>query len=64
MVTINSNLVGVHRYLLPALTVYVALTVLAQRSRVGRPIAAAHLWVGVFVQAVLFALFTANAWAG
>ena len=64
MITLNSNLVAVHRYLLPAVVIYVALVVLAERNRVGRPVVAAHLYLGVLIQGVLFALFTANAWAG
>jgi hypothetical protein len=64
MITANGNLVAVHRYLLPALVVYVAIAVLAERTRVGRPLAAAYLYGGVLLQAILFALFTANAWAG
>lgn len=64
MITLNSNLVAVHRYLLPAVVIYVALVVLAERNRIGRPVVAAHLYLGVLIQGVLFALFTANAWAG
>jgi hypothetical protein len=64
MITLNSNLVAVHRYLLPAVVVYVALVVLVERNRIGRPVVAAHLYLGVLVQGVLFALFTANAWSG
>ena len=64
MITLNGNLVAVHRYLLPALGVYVALAVLAGRGPRGRLLVAAHVWVGLLLQAVLFAMFVATMWAG
>ncbi|GAA4919424.1 hypothetical protein EV188_103248 [Actinomycetospora succinea] len=64
MITLNGNLVAVHRYVLPALGIYVALALLAERGGVQRAIALAHLYLGVLVGSVLFAMFTANLWAG
>ncbi|GAB3478077.1 mannosyltransferase family protein [Amycolatopsis cihanbeyliensis] len=64
MFTLNSNVVSVHRYVLPCLTLYLALATLAQRSQALRPVAYVTLYAGGLLQAMLFASFISGQWAG
>lgn len=64
MFTLNSNLVSVHRYLLPCLVLYIASAVLVSRHPRVKPAVFAVMYAGVLLQGALMALFTSNAWAG
>ena len=63
MFTLNSNLVSVHRYVLPCLTIYVAVALFIR----GRYQLASLLCIGALglvIQVMLFALFIDNMFAG
>lgn len=64
MFTLNSNTISVHRYLLPCLVLYVAGVVFLGRRPWRRWLLPPVLYASVMLQAVLFAVFTANQWAG
>jgi len=64
MLTMNSNIVSVHRYLLPCLVMYIALVLAGERRpqlRVGVQLV---LFANSLICAVLFLRFTAGAWTG
>lgn len=61
--TINSNVVSVHRYLLPIFITYLALAHLTQYRRL-RPFVLTSVYVGVLLQMLLLALFVVNIFAG
>ena len=64
MFTLNSNLVSVHRYVLPCLTIPVAAALLAARHPTARPVLLGAAYVGVLLQSALVVLFVSNQWAG
>ncbi|GLW93197.1 hypothetical protein [Actinokineospora globicatena] len=64
MFTFNSNVVSVHRYLLPCVVIYIALVLAAQRHRVLRPALHIYLYATTVVQAMIYLLFVAGYWAG
>ncbi|RKT52998.1 mannosyltransferase family protein [Saccharothrix australiensis] len=64
MFTLNSNVVSVHRYLLPCLVIYVAMVLAAQRRRALRPVLYGWLYTTTLVQAAVFLFFVAGIWAG
>lgn len=64
MLTINSNVVSVHRYLLPCLVMYIALVMIGERRpqlRVGVNLV---LYANSLICAVMFIRFTGGAWTG
>ena len=63
MFTLNSNIVSVHRYILPSLTIYVAIALLAKHIK--KPIII-YAWciIGIAIQIVLFYLFATHRFAG
>ena len=64
MLTINSNVISVHRYLLPCLVMYIALVMVGERQprlRIGVNLV---LYVNSLICAVLFARFAAGGWTG
>jgi len=62
--TINSNTISVHRYLLPAVTIYVTAAILLHRYPRLAPYALAAVAVCLVVQAYLITLFVAGHFAG
>ncbi|MBB5957642.1 hypothetical protein FHS29_004237 [Saccharothrix tamanrassetensis] len=64
MFTLNSNVVSVHRYLLPCLVIYVAMVLAAQRKRALRPVLYGWMYTTSLVQAAVFLFFVAGIWAG
>lgn len=63
MFTLNSNVVSVHRYVLPILTIYVALA-LAIKGKYQRTILIIICAAGLALQFLLFSLFIGNIFAG
>jgi len=64
MLTVNSNVISVHRYLLPCLVMYIALVLIGERRpklRVGVQLV---LYANSLICAVMFLRFTAGAWTG
>ncbi|WP_181780911.1 hypothetical protein [Pseudonocardia pini] len=64
MFTLNGNLIAVHRYTLPCLSIYVSLSLLAAHRWSARPFVAALALGNVLLQGLMFALFAANLWTG
>ncbi|HEX2075512.1 MAG TPA: mannosyltransferase family protein [Geodermatophilus sp.] len=64
MFTLNSNVISVHRYLLPVIATNVALVHLAQRGWWGRSGLYGWMFAGVGLQSLLYALFVSGSWAG
>lgn len=63
MFTLNSNVVSVHRYVLPSLTIYVAVGLFVRRFK--RPcVLYAICAIGVLIQVFLLYLFVNNRFAG
>lgn len=63
MLTLNNNVVSVHRYVLPLLVVYVAMAVAAEHSAKLKHVAHGLVLTHTFLQAILFMLFVTGAWA-
>jgi len=63
MFTLNSNIVSVHRYILPSLGIYVAIALLAKHIK--KPLLI-YAWcvIGIAIQIVLFYLFAMHQFAG
>jgi hypothetical protein len=64
MLTMNSNVVSVHRYLLPVLMVYLALVLLAERQPKLKPAVYVILYGNSLLQAGLFLSFVSGNWTG
>ncbi|WP_026425269.1 hypothetical protein [Actinokineospora inagensis] len=64
MFTFNSNVVSVHRYLLPCVVIYVAMVLASQRHRPLRPALQIWMYATTLVQAAIYLLFVAGNWAG
>ncbi|MFI5608946.1 mannosyltransferase family protein [Amycolatopsis sp. NPDC051903] len=64
MLTINNNVVSVHRYLLPCLVMYVALVLFAQRRPKLRGVVYAVLYANATIGALIFIRFITGYWAG
>ncbi|MEV0676121.1 mannosyltransferase family protein [Actinosynnema sp. NPDC050436] len=64
MFTLNSNVVSVHRYLLPCLVIYLAMAVAAQRRPALRPVLYGWMYATTLVQAAVYLLFVTGQWAG
>jgi hypothetical protein len=64
MFTLNSNLVSVHRYLLPCVVIYLAMVHATERFRTARPAVFGYLYLSSLVQAVLMVFFVSGVWAG
>lgn len=64
MFTLNSNVVSVHRYLLPCVVIFVAIAVAAERSARLRPVMYGVLFAHAITQAFIYSLFIAGNWAG
>lgn len=64
MFTLNSNVVSVHRYLLPCVVIYVAMVVAAQRKPALKPALYGWMYASSLVQTGVFLLFVAGIWAG
>ncbi|GGM55089.1 hypothetical protein GCM10012275_27730 [Longimycelium tulufanense] len=64
MFTLNSNLISVHRYVLPCLVLYVTGALMVERRRLLAPPVFAAIFFGVVLQSILFTLFVAGRWAG
>lgn len=63
MLSLNSNLVSVHRYVLPLVVVYVGLTVLFDRRRAARPVVYGLLFTHTLVFGFLYAMFISGNWS-
>jgi len=63
MFTLNSNVVSIHRYILPSLTIYIALG-LAIKGKNQYAILTFVCLAGLLVQFLLFSLFIGNVFAG
>lgn len=63
MFTINSNVVSAHRYILPCLTIYIAL-MYATKGKYQQTILAGLCLAGIITQLFLFDLFISNIFAG
>ncbi|MFD5096671.1 mannosyltransferase family protein [Amycolatopsis thailandensis] len=64
MLTINNNVVSVHRYLLPCLVMYLALVLLAERRPNLRGVAYATMYLNSLICGAIFLRFVAGHWAG
>jgi hypothetical protein len=64
MLTMNSNVVSVHRYLLPVPVLYLALVLLADRRPKLRPAVYVVLYANSLLQAALFLSFISGNWTG
>ncbi|MEU4804893.1 mannosyltransferase family protein [Actinosynnema sp. NPDC023587] len=64
MFTLNSNVVSVHRYLLPCLVIYVVMVLAAQRRPALWPVLHGWLYLSTLVQSAIFLLFVSGNWAG
>jgi hypothetical protein len=64
MLTMNSNVVSVHRYLLPVLVLYLALVLLAERRPKLKPTVYVVLYANSLLQAGLFLSFVSGNWTG
>lgn len=64
MLTINNNVVSVHRYLLPCLVLYVALVLFAQRRPKLRGVVHVVLYANATIGALIFIRFITGYWAG
>ncbi|KZB84002.1 hypothetical protein AVL48_35555 [Amycolatopsis regifaucium] len=64
MLTINNNVVSVHRYLLPCLVMYLALVLLAERRPKLRGVVYATVYLNSLICGAIFIRFTAGHWAG
>ncbi len=61
MFTLNSNVVSVHRYVLPCLVVYIAMARLAERAK---PFVYGLILTHTVLMAFLYSLFVAGKWSG
>lgn len=64
MFTLNSNVVSVHRYLLPCIVIYVAMAVAAERSTRLKPVMYGLMFAHALTQAFIFSLFVSGNWSG
>jgi hypothetical protein len=64
MLTMNSNVVSVHRYLLPVLVLYLALVLITERRPKLRPTVYVVLYANSLLQAALFVSFISGNWTG
>lgn len=64
MFSLNSNLVSVHRYLLPCIVIYIAIAHLASRRDWLRPLFLGAIYLGIMLQAFLYILFVNGYFAG
>lgn len=64
MFTLNSNLISVHRYVLPCVMVYLAMTELLRRYRKAIPLFATAIWGGTILQTLLYVLYIGKFFAG
>ena len=64
MFTLNSNTLSVHRYLLPIITIYLAVAWCVKTWPKTLPVALMGMYTGVILQAVLVTLFINNYFAG
>ncbi|MGW4111712.1 mannosyltransferase family protein [Actinosynnema sp. NPDC004786] len=64
MLTLNSNVVSVHRYLVPCLVIYLAMVLAAERRPALRPVLHGSLYASTLVQGSIYLLFVAGFWAG
>lgn len=63
--TLNNNLVSVHRYTLPCLGIYIALTLIYTRYRKLRPVVVATVLIGFCIQLLLiYWLYTTGKFVG
>ncbi|MFI9817441.1 mannosyltransferase family protein [Saccharothrix variisporea] len=63
MLSLNSNLVSVHRYVLPLLVVYVGLTVLFARRPAARPVVFGLVFTHMLAFGFLYASFVSGNWS-
>jgi hypothetical protein len=63
MLTLNSNVISVHRYLLPCLVIYIAIAAAAERSTRLKPVMYGVLYAHTMVQGLIFSLFIAGSWS-
>ncbi|GAB2853024.1 hypothetical protein [Lentzea nigeriaca] len=64
MLTLNQNLVSVHRYLLPCFGIYLALVLLGQRVPALKSVVYGVMYVGLTVQTLFYLQFVAGLWTG
>lgn len=64
MFTLNSNVVSVHRYLLPCIVIFVAIAAAAERGTRLRPVMYGLLFAHAVTQAVIYSLFISGNWSG
>lgn len=62
--TLNSNIVSVHRYLLPILVIYIVPVVLIEKKPRLKPMILVAVYCGILLQAYLMMLFTNMQFAG
>jgi hypothetical protein len=64
MFTLNSNVVSVHRYLVPCIVIYVAMAVAAERSARLKPVMYGLMFAHALTQAFIYSLFISGNWSG
>jgi hypothetical protein len=64
MFTLNSNVVSVHRYILPCLVIYIVMATAAERSPRLKPVMYGLMLTHTLVMAFLYSLFIAGSWSG
>jgi hypothetical protein len=64
MFTLNSNLVSVHRYVLPCLVIYIAMATAAERSARLKPVMYGLMFTHAAVLMFLYSLFLSGVWSG
>ncbi len=62
--TINSNVVSAHRYVLPCITIYIALILFFQKSKYSNAFLTFICIMGISIQLMLFAMFINGTFAG
>ncbi|MCG8921125.1 hypothetical protein [Lentzea sp. CC55] len=64
MLTLNGNLVSVHRYLLPCFGIYLALVLLGQRVAALKPAVYVVMYTGLVTQTLMYMMFVSGNWSG
>jgi Gpi18-like mannosyltransferase len=63
MLTLNSNIVSVHRYVLPCIGIYLGLVLLTERRPVLRPLVYGLMFVHTLVFAFIYSMFISGSWS-
>jgi hypothetical protein len=64
MFTLNSNIISVHRYVLPCLSIYLGLALLTERRPTLRPAVYGLMFTHTLVLGFLYSAFVAGTWSG